>query len=116
VLTEMKGTDGIITSFVPTLKERSANDINEMLNDSEFSKAQNDFKTIIPDYSETMAIYCVCGEKAEIDNVQICNWKKKFKFYLFEASECKCGEKIYIISIMDEKAVIPEELKEIFSS
>jgi len=116
VLTEMKGTEGIITSFVPTLKDNVAKDINDMLNDSEFSKAQDDFKTIIPDYSETMAIYCVCGELAKIDNVQICDWKKKFKFYLFEARECKCGEQIYAISIMDEKVEIPEDLKDIFSS
>lgn len=116
VLTEMKGTEGIITSFVPTLKDNVAKDINEMLNDSEFSKAQNDFKTIIPDYSESMAVYCVCGELAKIDNVQICDWKQKFKFYLFEARECKCGEQIYAISIMDEKVEIPEDLKDIFSS
>jgi len=116
VLTEMKGTEGIITSFVPTLKDNVAKDINDMLNDSEFSKAQNDFKTIIPDYSESMAVYCVCGELAKIDNVQICDWKKKFKFYLFEARECKCGEQIYAISIMDEKVEIPEDLKDIFSS
>lgn len=116
VLTEMKGTEGIITSFVPTLKDNVAKDINDMLNDSEFSKAQVGFKTIIPDYSETMAVYCVCGELAKIDNVQICDWKKKFKFYLFEARECKCGEQIYAISIMDEKVEIPEDLKDIFSS
>jgi uncharacterized protein YozE (UPF0346 family) len=116
VLTEMKGTEGIITSFVPTLKDNVAKDINDMLNDSEFSKAQNDFKTIIPDYSESMAVYCVCGELAKIDNVQICDWKQKFKFYLFEARECKCGEQIYAISIMDEKVEIPEDLKDIFSS
>ena len=108
--------EGIIKSFIATLKDNVANDINDMLNDSEFSKAQNDFKTIIPDYSETMAIYCVCGELAKIENIQICTWKKKFKFYLFEASECKCGDQIYAISIMDENVEIPEDLKDIFSS
>jgi len=116
VLTEMRGTEGIITSFVPTLKDSVAENINNMLNESEFSKAPNDFKTIIPDYSKTMVIYCVCGESAKIENVQICNWKNQFKFYLFEARECKCGEKIYAISIMDESAEIPEDLKDIFSS
>jgi len=116
VLTEMKGTEGIITSFIPTLKDNVADDINDMLNDSEFSKAQNDFKTIIPDYSESMAIYCVCGELVKIENIQICTWKKKFKFYLFEASECKCGDQIYAISIMDENVEIPKELKKIFSN
>ena len=116
VLTEMKGTEGIITSFVPTLKDIDAEDINNMLNESEFSKAPNDFKTIIPDYSKTLAIYCICGEPVKIENVQICNWKNKFKYYLFEAKECKCGEKIYAISIMDESAEIPEDLKDIFLS
>jgi hypothetical protein len=115
VLTEMKGTDGIITSFIPTLKDQIADKINDMLNESEFSKAPNDFKTIIPDYSESMAIYCVCGEIANIENVQICNWKNQFKFYLFEAKECKCGETAYAISLMDESAEIPKELKDIFS-
>jgi hypothetical protein len=74
----------------------------------------NDFKTILPNYSETMAIYCVCGEIAVIDNVQICNWKNQFKFYLFESKECKCEETIYALSLMDESTEVPEELKDIF--
>jgi hypothetical protein len=116
VLTEMKGGDGIIQSFVPTLKDRLAEDINEMLNNSEFSKAPNTFKEIIPNYSETMAIYCVCGEVTEISNVQICNWKNQFKFYLFEGKECKYGEIVYALSLMNESDEVPEELKEIFQS
>ncbi|MFX1456940.1 MAG: hypothetical protein ACFFDB_16310 [Promethearchaeota archaeon] len=116
VLTEMKGKDGIITSFVPTLKDSLADKINNLLNESEFSKAPNKFKTIIPDYSDKMAIYCLCGEIAKIDNVQICTWKERFQFYLFEGRECKCGEAIYAVSLMDENTEIPEELKEIFSS
>ncbi|MHA1932277.1 MAG: hypothetical protein ACW96X_07030 [Promethearchaeota archaeon] len=116
VLTEMKGKDGIITSFTPTLKDIVADRINIMLNASEFSKPPNKFKTIIPNYSEKMAIYCVCGEKVKIENVQICNWKNQFKFYLFEAAECNCGESIYALSLMDESTEIPEELKDIFLS
>ena len=116
VLTEMKGKDGIINFFVPTLKDKLADKINEMLNDSTFSKAPNDFNEIIPNYSETMAIYCVCGEVTEISNIQICNWKNEFKFYLFEGRECRCGEQVYALSLMDESAEIPEELKEIFTS
>ncbi len=116
VLTEMKGKDGIITYFVPTLKDQIADKINTLLNESEFAKAPKVFKRIIPDYSKSMAIYCICGEIAEIENVQICNWKDQFKFYLFEAKECKCGEKTYAISLMDESAEVPEELKDIFSS
>ncbi len=116
VLTEMKGRDGIINHFVPTLKDKLADKINEMLNNSEFEKAPKDFKEIIPNYSETMAIYCVCGEVAEIDNVQIANWKDQFKFYLFEGSVCECGDQVYALSIMDESVEIPEELKEIFTN
>ncbi|MHA2183013.1 MAG: hypothetical protein ACXAAH_16470 [Promethearchaeota archaeon] len=116
VLTDMKGTDGIITSFNPTLKDLIADRINKMLNESEFSKAPNKFKTIIPNYSENMAIYCVCGEIVKIDNVQICNWKDQFKYYLFEAAECKCGESVYALSLMDESTEIPDELKDIFLS
>jgi len=116
VLTEIQGREGIINYFVPTLKDRLAENINEMLNNSEFSKAPNDFTTILPNYSENMAIYCVCGEVAEINNVQICNWKNQFKFYLFEGNECKCGDTVYALSLMDESAEIPEELKEIFLS
>ncbi|MFX0027600.1 MAG: hypothetical protein ACFE8B_00195 [Candidatus Hermodarchaeota archaeon] len=114
ILTEMKGSNGIIDYFVPTLKDTQADKINELLNECEFSKSPNDFKTIIPNYSETLAIYCVCGEIAEIDNIQICNWKNQFKFYLFEGKECKCEESIYVLSLMDESTEIPEEFKDIF--
>lgn len=116
VLAEMKGTNGIITSFTPTLKDVVADKINEMLNESEFNKAPDELKAIMPNYSDKMAIYCVCGEIAKIENIQICNWKDQFKFYLFEATECKCGESIYALSIMDESTEIPEELKDIFLS
>jgi len=116
VLTEMKGNDGIITSFVPTLKDLVAEKINAMLNESEFNKTSDKLETIIPNYSDEMAIYCVCGEKAKVENIQICNWKKQFKFYLFETEECKCGEVIYALSLMDESTNIPDELKDIFSS
>jgi hypothetical protein len=116
VLTNMQGTDGIIESFVPTLKDKLAEKINEMLNNSEFIKVSDDLNKIIPNYSEQMGIYCVCGEFAGISNIQICNWKNQFKFYLFEGEMCKCGEKIYALSLMDENAEIPEELREIFMS
>lgn len=116
VLTEMKGKDGIISDFVPTLKDKLAEKINDMLNNSEFIKASNDSETIIPSYSENRAIYCLCGEVVEIRNVQICNWKDQFKYYLFEGKECKCGESVYALSLMDESIEIPEELKGIFSS
>ncbi len=114
VLTEMKGKDGIVLTFVPSLKDKLAKQINQMLNDSEFSESPLNFKEIIPDYSKEMGIYCVCGELANITNVQICNWKNEFKYYLFQGEECKCGESIYAVSVMDEQAEIPEELKEIF--
>jgi hypothetical protein len=113
-LTEMKGRDGIINYFVPTLKDKVAEKINDMLNNSEFSKAPNDFKDIVPNYSENMAIFCICGEIANISNVQICNWKNQFKYYLFEGDQCKCGESLYAISVIDESDEIPEELKDIF--
>jgi len=114
VLTEMKGKEGIITYFVPTLKDALADKINNVLNNSEFRKVTDDFKTIIPKYAENLAIYCKCGEIAEITNVQICNWKNEFEFYLFEGEECKCGETVYALSLMDESSDVPEELKEIF--
>ncbi len=114
VLTEMKGKDGIILTFVPSLKDKFAKQINQMLNDSEFSESPLNFKEIIPDYSKEMGIYCVCGELAKITNVQICNWKNEFKYYLFQGKQCKCGESIYAVSLMNEQAEIPEELKEIF--
>ncbi|MHA2131234.1 MAG: hypothetical protein ACW99L_14810, partial [Promethearchaeota archaeon] len=115
VLSDMKGKDGIITKFVPTLKDALAEKINDLLNECEFSKISEDFKDIIPSYSKEMAIYCVCGEIAEINNIQICNWRNSFKFYLFEASECKCGETVYALSLMDETTDIPNQLSEIFS-
>jgi hypothetical protein len=115
VLTNIKGSNGIINSFIPTLKDKLAEKINDMLNECEFSKAHQDFKSIIPAYSPNLAIFCLCGDVANINNVQICNWKNQFKFYLFEAKECKCGESIYALSLMDEADEPPEELKEIFS-
>ncbi|MFX0049298.1 MAG: hypothetical protein ACFE8G_14235, partial [Candidatus Hermodarchaeota archaeon] len=114
VLTEMEGKNGIITSFLPSLKDNLADKINQMLSDSEFSEPDLEFSEIIPGYSTNIAIYCICGEIAKIETVNVCNWKNKFKFYLFEGSQCKCGDQIYALSLMDEDDKIPEELKDIF--
>jgi hypothetical protein len=116
VLTEMKGKNGIITDFVPSLKDKYADKINQMLSDSAFSESNLSFQEIIPNYSESLGIYCVCGDLANVEVVNVCTWKGEFKFYLFEAESCKCGEKVYAISKMDESTEIPSELKEIFSS
>jgi hypothetical protein len=115
VLTELKGKEGIISYFVPTLKDSLADEINDMLNECDFISAPDEFEKIIPNYSKDMGIYCICGELAEISNVQICNWRSKFKFYLFEGKECRCGEKVYALSLIDESSEIPEELRKIFS-
>jgi len=116
VLTEMKGKNGVIESFVPTLKQDLAEEINQLLNESEFTSASKEFEEIIPNYSDQMAIYCVCGEIVEISEVQVSKWKDKFEFYLFEGKECKCEETVYALSLMDESTEVPEELKKIFSS
>lgn len=116
ILTELKAENGVIKSFVPVLKSMISDKINAVLNDCEFSSAPNNFKAIIPGYSENMVIYCMCGDIAEIKSVQICNWKNQFKFYLFESAGCKCGDTVYALSMMDEKDKIPSELEEIFSS
>ena len=116
ILTEMKGKNGIITSFTPALKDTLADDINQMLSDSKFSDADLGFNEIIPTYSPDNAIYCLCGEVTEISTINVCRWKGKFSFYLFEGTQCKCGDKIYAISLMDEEDEVPEELQEIFLS
>ena len=116
VLTELKAENGIITSFVPSLRDKLAADINTMLNESEFENAPIDFTKIIPNYGKNLAIYCKCGELSEIVNVQVCTWKNEFKYYLFEGVRCNCGEKVYAISLMDSNAEVPEELRHIFSS
>jgi hypothetical protein len=95
VLTEMKGKDGVITNFVPTLKDMFADKINNLLNECEFTKVAKNFLDIIPGYSEDLGIYCICGEIAKIANVQICNWRNIFKFYLFEGERCDCGENFF---------------------
>ena len=115
VLTEMKGKDGVLTSFMPSLKSTLADKINDMLNNCDFASATKTFNEIIPNSNE-LPIYCVCGELAEFNTIQICNWKNQFKFYLFEGKECKCEETIYVLSLMDDDTEIPKELKEIFSS
>ncbi|MHA1726701.1 MAG: hypothetical protein ACTSYC_06015 [Promethearchaeota archaeon] len=114
ILTEMKGKDGVITSFVPALRENLAEKINNVLNNSEFQKVSKEFAEIIPSYSEEMAIYCKCGEIVEIKDIHESTWKNQFKFYLFEGFPCKCGEKVYVLSKMDETAEVPAELKDIF--
>lgn len=116
VLTEMKGSNGVITDFIPNLKDMYSDKINQMLSDSKFSEAELPFEQIIPNYSDNLGIYCVCGELAKVEVVNVCTWKNEFKFYLFESESCKCGEKLYALSIMDENEYIPIELKEIFSS
>ncbi|MHA1803110.1 MAG: hypothetical protein ACTSU4_01090 [Promethearchaeota archaeon] len=114
ILTEMKGKDGVISSFVPALKDNLAEKINNVLNDSEFQKISKKITEIIPAYSEEMAIYCKCGEIVEIEDIHESTWKDQFKFYLFEGAPCKCGEKIYALSKMDEKVEVPGELKDVF--
>ncbi len=116
VLTEMKGKEGVIMSFVPSLKDNLADKINQMLSDSKFTESDLEFKSIIPDYSTDLAIYCICGEIVNIETINVCNWKNKFKFYLFEGRQCKCGDHIYAVSLMDEKDEIPEELQDVFLS
>lgn len=115
VFKNIKAKDGIIDTFVPTLKDNLADKINEMLNECTFTKATDDESIILPNYSPEMAIYCTCGEVVEIENVQICNWKDEFKFYLFEGKECDCGEKVYAISLMDETQEVPGKLENIFN-
>jgi hypothetical protein len=116
VLTELKAKDGIIESFVPNLRDKLAEDINSMLNQSDFSNSPIDFAKIIPNYGKDLAVYCVCGEPAEIVNVQVCNWKDELKYYLFESVRCNCGEKLYVLSLMDDSNDLPEELKKIFAN
>ena len=116
VLTEMKGKDGVISHFVPSLKDDLADSINQMLSESEFSESSLKFSEIIPNYSTDAQIYCLCGEVVDILTINVCRWKDKFNFYLFEGAQCKCGDKIYAISLMDDGDEIPEELQEIFLS
>ncbi len=114
VLKSIKTTNGIIENFIPTLKEELVIEINNLLNNCQFSKSTQDIDLILPNYSPENAIYCKCGEYVEIDNVQICNLNDDFKFYLFEGKPCNCGEKIYAISLMDQNTDVPEDLKQIF--
>ena len=114
VLTELKGKDGVISNFVPTLKDNLADNINQMLSESKFSEADLKFREIIPNYSTDSPVYCLCGEVVDILTVNVCRWKDKFNFYLFEGAQCECGDKIYVISLMDENDEVPEQLQEIF--
>ncbi|MFX0073498.1 MAG: hypothetical protein ACFFAO_20665 [Candidatus Hermodarchaeota archaeon] len=114
ILTELKTENGKITNFIPVLKTTLANSINKILNECEFSSDTRKFKEIISNYPSEMVIYCICGEIANFDTVQICNWKNQLKFYLFESEECKCGERIYVLSLIDSNDEVPNELKDIF--
>ena len=116
VLTELKGKDGVISNFDPRLKDNLADNINQMLSESKFSESDLKFSEIIPNYSTDSQIYCLCGEVVDILTINVCRWKDKFNFYLFEGAQCKCGDKIYAISLMDENDEVPEELQPIFLS
>jgi len=116
VLTDIKAKEGVIEQYVPRLRKDIADQINNMLNESDFASAPIDFIKIIPSYAKEGNIYCECGEVVEIINVQICTWKNEFQYYLFESARCNCGEKMYIISVTDDTHNVPEELRDIFSS
>ena len=117
VLTDIKAKEGVIEEFTPRLRKEISNQINEMLNESDFASAPIDFAKIIPAYGKDVNIYCECGEVAEIINVQICTWKNEFQYYLFESARCNCGDKVYVLSLTDDiSSSVPEELRDIFSS
>lgn len=118
ILKNIKVLNGEIEKFEVELKEDLKNDINTLLNSCKFEKAK-DFSLIMPNYTPETAIHCVCGEIAEFSNVQKCSWsetesEEKFEFYLFESEKCKCGEKIYVLSPMEEQIKIPDKWKKIF--
>lgn len=115
VLTKIVGKDGVLTQYLPSLRINLAEQINKMLNICEFTEAPQKISTILPNLKE-MPILCVCGKDADFSTIQICNWKNQFKFYLFEGKECNCGKSVYVLSLMDDKAEIPEEIKDIFSN
>ena len=56
VLTDIKGKNGVITSFLPSLKDNLADKINQMLSDSEFTEPDLEFSKIMPNYSVDAAI------------------------------------------------------------
>jgi hypothetical protein len=114
VLTNVRTENGKIKSFIPALKDDLADQINEMLNQSEFEEISKDVDDVIPGYPGDDVIYCVCGEVAQIDDIRLCNWKDEFKYYLIETAPCGCGEQVYALSVMDEKSRIPNELANIF--
>jgi len=116
VLTDIKAKEGVIEQYVPRLRKDIADQINNMLNESDFASAPIDFTKIIPSYVKEGNIYCECGEVVEIINVQICTWKNEFQYYLFESARCNCGEKMYILSVTDDTHNVPEKLRDIFSS
>ena len=116
VLTDIKAKGGVIEEFAPRLRKDISDQINEMLNDSDFASAPIDFAKIIPAYGKDGNIYCECGDIAEIINVQICTWKNEFQYYLFESVRCNCGDKMYVLSLTDDTHNVPEELRDIFSS
>lgn len=114
VLSDLKTKDDQIISFTPTLKDEYADEINEILNESEFEETGKTVNDIIQNYGVDNPIYCVCGEVAQFDKIHIVNWKDKFRFYLFVGSQCGCGEKIYALSRIHEDDEVPESLKKIF--
>ena len=114
ILKSLKAQNGIIENFIPTFKEELAEEINKILNDCKFEKASKDVSVILPNYSPENAIYCNCGDYVEIKSIQECFWMKQFRFYLIEGIPCKCGEKVYAISLMEDSVEVPKELEKIF--
>ncbi|MGV9198340.1 MAG: hypothetical protein ACOC4M_05840 [Promethearchaeia archaeon] len=114
VLTNIRTENGKIKSFVPTLKDNKADEINKLLDESYFEESSKEIDDIIPDYPEGDLIYCVCGEVAEIEDVRICIWEGEFKYYLFVSKPCECGEQVYALSLIDERARVPQKWSEVF--
>lgn len=114
ILTQLKAKDGVIYSFIPSLRDMLAPEINDTLNACQFNQAPLEFSSIIPEYPQKNAIYCPCGEIVQFSSTQICNWENIFKFYLFEGKPCECGEKIYVLSLMNDDDEIPDALRIIF--
>lgn len=119
ILKNIKVLNGEIEKFEVELKEELKDDINTLLNSCKFEKTK-DFSLIMPNYTPETAIHCICGEIAEFSIVQKCSWietesEEKFEFYLFESEKCKCGEKVFVLSLMEEKVKIPDKWKNIFS-
>lgn len=91
--------------------------IENLLNTCDFFKVESPEK-IIPQFSDNNQLTCSCDAKIGFKDLNIAKSSKfnEFEFYFIEGHPCyQCGKNPFVLFKKD-KTIVPNELKDIFSS